>query len=632
MAKISKYVKLDKDVLMEYVYNDGNMISDRYKVMTDLRTRSKSYIAGDTSLTKNLQDNQLFNVDLVGTRYAKVDASNYSYLSISDYSSGTPLRHDTIKFHLPINWTFGEYLGFYVRVYSMDSTNTLMFNLSNFYFDMTDTVQQNLMDYTVPPILFQEKLWGKTISIDVPAVSSVSGQLSNNTPKANSLNSNLTTGLGFSMTSPIFVDFLFITSIQTINNVKTYVLGQKITTTVPQAPEFESLSLMVKHSSNGDFFEIYGTYNDTIADFKKFIDDSVRIGHKYYVQYIVTMYEQNVRGKTLTFTITEGFNDPIEFRPIIKFSTTTAIIDVEMKLIDSVDDSFISRRASYGMLQDEVSRYSLNMSKINLANASKPKVYNIKNNIDASLLGKTDALGRPLNRTRGRTGKGVRNGLGFSKDTSGLGVGDGSSGSGLGSGLGTGQVQIEQVKVPFPFMIEKFNVIGKSENELVNKNLFYGIGKMQVQIYPFDNNLSFVIARGDTTAPNYLDLSGFGDIKFVIKNDASIVEFPMLTDLGLDLKLGQVAFKVTQSKFQQIKRIFLSGINLFYIAAGTQMIYTGLFQIYDTTSNVANLNQKAPKSNANASNILKDNNLKKETAVVTRQAVSGGTDPQKKGG
>jgi hypothetical protein len=39
------------------------------------------------------------------------------------------------------------------------------------------------------------------------------------------------------------------------------------TTTIPQAPEFERLALMVAHSTEGDFFEIYGTYNDNISKF-----------------------------------------------------------------------------------------------------------------------------------------------------------------------------------------------------------------------------------------------------------------------------------------------------------------------------------------------------------------------------
>ena len=622
MAQTSKYIKLDQNILLEYVYNDGNLIGEQYKILTDSRTRKKSYIATDTSGTGNTQINQLFNLDLVSSKYGKVDTDYYSYLQYSNYSSGTPVRHDTLNFHIPINWTFGEYLGFYIKVYAFDPTNTITYDLSNFYFDMTNINQQSLLSFVTPPLLFQEKLWGKQISIQIPAVSEVAAQLSNNTPKPNSINSNLTDGVGLSSTSPIFIDFYFITGIQTINNITTYNVGQKLTTTVPQTPEFERLGLTIQHSSNGDFFEIFGTYNDTIAEFNKFIGDSVNIGHKYYVQYNITMFEQNIRGKSLTIVLTDSFNEPIEYRPIIKYSSTTAIIDVEMRLIDSLDNSYILRRASYGMLQDEVSKYSLNLSKINLANALKPKIYNIKNNIDPSLLGKTNSMGRP-NTPSGKTGNGYKVGIATTKGASQGNTFDPNS----------VQTSIQTVNVPYPVLVEKFNVIGKSDNAIINNNTFYGNGKMQIQIYPFDNILKFIIATGDNSKPNYLDMSGLGDIQLVFKNDASTVSFPILTGAtDVDLTNGQVVFKVTQSKFQMVKNIFKSGVNLFYITATNQatttLIYTGLFQIFDTTGNVANLNNNSGAIPA----INQDPNLPKETAIVTKKLVTDQSNPIKKGG
>ena len=163
---------------------------------------------------------------------------------------------------------------------------------------MTDVSQQYLLNFTSPPLLFQEKLWGKNIQIEIPAVSEISSQLTDNRPTENSINANLTNGNGLSLTSPIFIDFSFISAIQTINAVTTYKLVSPLTTTIPQTPEFEKLGLMIENSPNGDFFEIYGTYNNNIAEFKKFIDDSVSLGNRYYVQYNITMYEQNIRGKT----------------------------------------------------------------------------------------------------------------------------------------------------------------------------------------------------------------------------------------------------------------------------------------------------------------------------------------------
>lgn len=623
MAKISKYVLLNKDVLMEYVYNDGNLISDRYKIVTDTRNRSRSYVAADSSGTGNIQSNQLVNTDLAGIRWGNMNPDYYSYLQVADYASSSPLRHDTLRFHIPVNWTFGENLGFYIRVYAYDPTNTYTISLSNFYFDMTDVNQQYLMEYTTPALLFQEKMWGKSIVVDIPALGEVSKQLANGVAKPNSINYNLTGGDGLSLTAPVFIDFMFIQGIQVVNGVKTFTLGQKFTTTIPQTPEFESLGLTIQHSNNGDYFEIFGTYNDTAAGFKKFIDDSYINDRNYYVQYSITTYEQNIRGKTIVINVTDSFNEPVEYRPIIKNSTTTVIIDVEMRLIDRVDNSYIYRMASYGMLQDEVAKFSLNLTKINLDGAMKPKIYNVKNTIDYSLLGKTNSMGK--SRTpRGRSGFGYKVGIATTK-------GQGTSGNMIDPNMV--QTTVQTVNVPYAVLVDKVNIIGKSDNALINNNMFYGNGKMQIQLYPFDNILKFVIASGDSTVPDYLDMSGLGDIRIVFKNDSTVIDFPvMLEAKDVNLALGMVAFKIPQTKFQKVKKIFLSGINLFYITANnggnTTVIYTGIFQIYDTSSNVSALNA----ATGGTPTINKDPNLPKATAVVTKQLVTQSTEPTKKGG
>ena len=656
MAKISKYVKLDKNILLEYIYNDGNLISDQYTILLDSRNGRRAYIAGDLSATGNTNikgnENQLFGLDAVSGKYGVVNPEYYSFLQYKEFGAGIPVRHDTLKIHIPINWTFGEHLGFYVRAYTLDETNTNPFELSNFYFDMTNVSQQYLLNYSAPPLLFQEKLWGKNIKIEIPAANEVAAQRLNGSPKADSINFNLTNGFGLSITAPIFIDFYYISGIQKVNGIKTYLLTGKTTTSIPQAPEFERLALVVEHSKNGDFFEIYGTYNDSIGEFKKFIDDAVKMGHRYYVQYDVTTYEQNLRGKTNTFTLHDGFNEPIEYRPIIKFSTTTAILDVEMRLIDSVDESYIMRRASYGMLQDEVSKYSTNMLKINLTNAAKPKVYNVKNAIDASLLGVTNAMGRTT-KPRGRQNKKLSSGAGFNVGIavnkgdlgSGLDFGGGANGAGAGAGAGSGLgggagaggmggggVKIETIKVPYPVLMDRFNIIGKSDNAIFNNNTFFGNGKMQIKIYPYDNIMMFIIANGSDVQPNYLDMTGLGEIRMSFKSDTVTEEFPLLADsTDIDLSVGRVVFKIPQNKIISLKGIYGSGKNLFYITAtsqgNTSVIYTGLFQIFDSLDNVADLNRSSIADSKPSINM--DPKLPKETAVVTRKEV-GSYNPTKK--
>ena len=612
MAKISKYIKLDKNILLEYIYNEGNLLSEPYNILVDSRDRKQSYMGANDSATGNGVGNQLFKVDSVSGKYAKVNTDYYSFLQVRDYASGTPVRHDTLKFHIPINWTFGEYLGFYVRIYAFDTSNTKVYDLCNFYFDMTDISQQYLLNFTSPPLLFQEKLWGKNVQIDIPALNDISSQRVNNSPKENSINANLTGGSGLSMTSPVFIDFHFVKNIQTVNAITSYLLTPKVTSTIPQTPEFERLGLVIQHSPNGDFFEIYGTYNNTISGFNQFIDESYNIGHRYYVQYNVTMYEQNIRGKTTTVTQHENFNETVEYRPIIKYSTTTAIIDVEMRLIDAVDDSYILRRASYGMLQDEVAKYSLRMMKINLSNASKPKIYNIKASIDPSLVGFSNSMGR------------ITKPIVQSKAVSGI-----IASTNMNTNTGA-NVTVETVKVPFPVLTEKFNIIGKSDNAIVDKTTFFGLGKITIVVYPFDNVIKFVLADGTPTTPNYLNMTGLGEIKLVFKNTTDVVEIPLYSETEINLAIGQIAFKITESKVSTLRKIENSGINIFYITSNNQglstAIYTGLFKLYDSVSNAGQLNSEAP-SNTSKPSIIKDPNLPLETAIVTRRKLSTESSP-----
>jgi hypothetical protein len=589
--KVSKFIKVNKDVLVEYIYDDGNLISDVYKVLVNIRDNTYSYVAGETSVTINRPTNQLFKLDPVENTYGIVNTTNYGFLQYRDYAAGAPVRHDTIKVHLPVNYTFGEYLGCYIRVYTYDFSNRTTFDLSNFYFDITDTNQTNILEYTTPPLLIQEKLWGKNITLEIPSVYAVANQRVNGTIKENSINFNLTNGLGLSLNSPIFMEFSFIEGKSTINSVTTYKLTTKTSISVPQSPEFENLSVMVKPSSNGDFFEIYGIYNDSVAEFANFIDNAVQLGNRYNVEYVITMYEQNIRGKTLRIYYTDNFSEKVEFRPIIKYSTTTAIIDVEMRLIDIVDGSEIIRRASYGMLQDEVSKYSLNLMKINLTDASKPKIYNVKSPLGAGIFG------------RGLTAMSMMSNQ---------------------NNYGMVGPQLEPVKVPFPVLIDKFNIVSKSDSVRVGKELWYGVGKLQLLIMPFDNILKLIVASQITESQvEYLDLTSASEIKLVMKSQTLTCEFPLYIESGqVDLSIGTLIFRIQASRINDLKKIYDSGNSVFYVTTTssgiTSVIYSGLYKIYDTRQNIEQLNLQ---QQADEASIISDPDAARGTALVTVREV-----------
>jgi hypothetical protein len=485
----------------------------------------------------------------------------------------------------------------YLRAYSFDFNTQKTYDLTNFYFDISDSSTQDIIQYTNPPILFQEKLWGKEIRILIPSLYEISGQRKLNVTTANSVNYNLTGGIGMSQLSPIFFEFSFITGKQTINSITTYNLASKVQLSLPQVPEFQTLGVKIQHSVNGDFFEIFGIYNNTIADFKIFMDNSVYLGNRYYIQYNITLYEQNIRGKTLTVTQMDNFNENVEYRPIIKYSTTTAVVSVDMYIIDAVDNSQIVRSASYGMLQDEVSKYSLNLTKINLQNAHKPKVYNLKSTNSSGILG---------------------------LDSTTLGS--------LGSMQVSATTNIQTVKVPYAVLMSQYNIVAKSDSVIVGASTFYGDGKLVLLLKPFDNVIKIVIAsqvttQNDTITPQYLDMTSLGQIQMVFKNSSLSSSFELYQNTGeIDLANGSVVFLIPTNKIGDIRKIYQSGINVFYITSTQQnvttVIYSGLYKLYDSTDNVNNLNAIANLQILNGkganSTIISDNSANTGVAIVTR--------------
>lgn len=612
MAKTSKYIKVDKNVLLEWVYDNNNLISEPYNILVNSKDRKNSYLAYQSSTTNNSQSNQLFNIDPIQNKWGKLNIDYYNFLQLKNYSSSNPIQHDKLIFHVPVNWTFDEYYGFYVKIYTYDSSKNKKYELSNFYFDITDISQENLLNYSSPQLLFQEQLWGKNIELNIPSVDSVASQLDNGLPASNSINETLTNGVGLSLNSPIFIDFYFIKNIETIGGITTYTLESKTTTSVPQTPEFKRLGLKIENSPDGDYFEIFGTYNGNISEFNKFINDSLSLDKQYYVEFNITVFEENIRGKTTTITLTNNFNESVEYRPIIKHSTTTAVIDVEMRLIDAVDNSSILRRASYGMLQDQVSKYSLNLTKINLDNANKPKIYNIKNSIDPSLVGLSNPLGILTARDANpKQPKYPYQGINSSQ-----------------------QNIVDEVEIPVPVLIDRYNIMAKSENAILNDKTFFGNGKLQIMLYPFDNVVNFIVAKGDNNKPEYFDLTNFNDVKIVFKNDDLIVSSSIHdgTDNN-DLSQGMISFKIEKNKYKKIKKILNSGINVFYITGLTsqnmeQVIYSGTFKLYDNAKNVDELNKAASK----AGEIILDKSEVKPSAVVRSRTIDedGGNKPKKK--
>ncbi len=552
--RISKFLKVDNDVLLEWIYDDENFLIEDYRIIIDTLSNTRAFsntekTNSQNSETKNTSENQLFLLDKQTRKWGIVDpnteTNKYLFLQYKNFSGNVPFRYDILRLHFPVNYTFKDKVGFLLNVSLMNEGQTINFPISNYFYDKTNPNRLD-MDLSSPPFLFNEKLWGKYIEIAVPSpyalVNDVSITQAVRSPRPGTIHKNLVDD-NFNVLStetPIFIDFQFLTKKNNVLNQISYYTTEPFSVTIPVVPEFESLGVQIQKSSEGDYFEIFGTFNNTISEFDSFIETSQLMGKRYYAIYEITTYEKNIQTGTLTISQFDNFNIPVEFRPIIKYSTTTAVIDVTMKIINAVDDSNITRNATYAMLQDEVAKYSRFLTKINVRDTFKPKVYNAKPDL--------------LNIT-------------------------------MGSGLNATQI----TKVPYATMYERINISVRNISEQINDTTYYGQGQQQILLYPTDNIYKFaLISSVDGKGVNPFSLPTEGQIYLRFKSTDTLIETPLFYDSNeVDLKAGIVVFNIMESSYDTLKKMYSQGFDQFYIILKSSVgisttIYSGRYLPYNS--------------------------------------------------
>ena len=91
--RISKYIKLDTNILMEYIYDDSNLISEPYIILINTKSAQRGYASTLTSGSLNTLSNQLFSIDPISRMYGLVgtidsggnEITNYPFLQINNY-------------------------------------------------------------------------------------------------------------------------------------------------------------------------------------------------------------------------------------------------------------------------------------------------------------------------------------------------------------------------------------------------------------------------------------------------------------------------------------------------------------------------------------------------------------------
>jgi len=528
-------IKINPNVLMEWTFDNENNVTENYKVITNLNENKKrSFLS---TISNNNINNNLFLLDTVLRKYTTINTEKYNFLQYQDYNTA-PIPYDNVKLYLPTNYNFvlNEYVGLYVKIYTYDYYNESMYELANIFFDST-TKSTSGMTLSVP-FLYDGQEWGKYYEFQIPSIDYVSNQrtttLTDNSVLSNTINDNFTLGIGLSQTSPIFVDFKYLVTKENVLGTTYYYSSESYNTSFSKSADYNTLAVNIKESTEGDFFEINGTYGNSNQNLDNFIREMENKGRRMRIEYDIYLLEENIQTNMQTVVVSgiginDDFTKTILYRPILTFSNTTAAIRVVMRVIDLVDMSTIERTSTLG-LDNNIQKYGKKLISLNIQNLNKIKIYNAKP--DEIVLG-NDYL--------------------------------------------SGNITTEIVKVNSPQLIEVGKLIvnssSNSSSTALTNNDYKTMGLLNIVITPFDNIIQFRLASLQSTnsTTNQLviyDLSTIlnnSELVLIFKSDSETIEKSIYKEATNDYVNGIVNFKILENDLTVLKSIYNKGFTNFYL-------------------------------------------------------------------
>jgi len=620
MSQFSKRLNINSDVLLEYVYDDNNFKSEDYKILTNLKDKSKGYISKSGL---NVEENNLVLVDPVTDKYSSVNLTNFNFLRLQSFSSSL-IMYDTVRLYFTSGFDFySDQLGFYISIYTYGYDNQTKYKLTDFYYTKDNLNPFNIFTLS-KPFLYNGAYWVKSIEIDIPSVYYVANQRiitnTQNEPRLNSLNKNLTNGEGLSINSPIFIDFGIISSSQTVLGVPYYYMGDITNMSIPRVAEFDEIGVEVLESSQGDYFEIYSTYIGSNENMDNFVYNETVKGKNIQLNYIISVYEENILTSSQTIEILENFSQKVLYRPIILFSNTTAAIDVELRIINNVDSSYISKFGSIG-ITNSINKYGRTLSRLNLdSNVINTNIYNLKYK---NVLGTNNSNG-----LLGINGTVISYNEQFSNVTNS--ISQSSSASSVNNGF-------DIVKVPYPVMYDKYNISVNSNKSNVITD-YVSNGLLTIIITSFDNIINFNIAKdvnasGIPTPYNLADITNNSKLQLVFKSDTEKIVKDIYNDAENYFQYGIIYFKIDSTDYSTMKKIYNAGYDNFYIVITSTttetQFFSGNFVFYEDVSFV----NSSSTTDVNPTLSLILDSIKKQETVndvyLTDSQNNSNTDSQK---
>ena len=411
-------------------------------------------------------------------------------------------------------------------------------------------LNQSNYEFSNPkPFILGETLWSKFINLKVPTLVGQNPEFNDRFYGDGTIGSS-----NLDPTSNYGIRFALLDSLKTIEGYDYVYTGEENVFTVSREDEFADFTVVVEDATDGDYFNIYGEKDNSLANFEGHILDRIRTSaDDIVVIFDVDVFEQigtaQIKSYTTTFTQYEDFSTPIRFRPVINQANIAVnfSIEVTMRMYNQTDNTQIVKRASLTI--DQANRYGKKLSTLKIDNPNiLTEVYNVLPSLAANKIISgfiTDNLPRSVKTVPAFVER--HNVIASSAKVNLVGTGDN----------------------PIIKDVEEFDT-----TDFVNE------GDLSISIPPFASYYKFAIAkkRGDD-----FDMISFENAERVILtfNDGKTkLKFNHVYNKDVDMSSGEVLFTINEANATSIRGM---QTDAFYISIdnGTEetMVTKGKFTI-----------------------------------------------------
>ena len=493
----------------------------------------------DASITNNTNNNSV--VKISDTSYISLDSN--SIIPFNDFSekltktinlpvvfpSNLSVVYDSIRYHIRAGYNLNNIDGLIISVQFPDQNGNYV------------TVSQILIQkgtnqeyqFNPSPITIGSEIYDKYLEIKIPNLKNMNDKYlaASDFFKPSTLAGLISqSGKGFIYGSPLKISFDEVQNIDTYSGYDRYNTSNLALLSLEQEDPFSNIGATIKESDQGQFFEYYATDNEGFVE--DFILFQNSIGNSYFISHQIQVLEQIgasfIETSRFESIQTTAYDVPNFYRPIVRNSGVAASFTLRyiMSLVNNKDQSRVIRIGSY--TSTNPSEWGVNITPIRLSNF--PQVQKIYNRVygQQNILNENSAYPVQIIETLKYVNK-----------------------------------IIDQNSINSSFT----NLTLSNSVSQAQQNTAFGLGKLTIEISPFQNLYKFKFVQKGTTPGSFneLDLTTLGTLRmsFILKKGEKL-NINGLTDNSLaNPSKGEILFRIDESVSSKIlllidKRFFIT--------------------------------------------------------------------------